>query len=149
MLSLTYGLRVGDAEDPLRVGFILGEQQRSCPFAIEVLLPQFGVTAAHHHRPFCLERFAQRRSVGDVISPGPLVAKPERRQDVQFGGLGTAVVDADLNQQIFGRFLGVLHEDVEVAVLVEHARIKQFVLQFLPRPLPACFNEVVRTGYAA
>ena len=43
--------------------------------------------------------------------------------------------------------LGVLDEDVEVAVLVEHARVEQFVLEFVPAPAAAGFDKVgVREG---
>ena len=43
-----------------------------------------------------------------------------------------AIVDADLHQDVLGRFLGVFHEHVEVTVLVEDAGVDQFVLEFLP-----------------
>ena len=50
---------------------------------------------------------------------------------MDFRGLGTPIVDADLDQDILGRFLGVFHEHVEVTVLVEDAGVDQFVLGFL------------------
>ena len=40
---LDVGTAVGHAEDPLRVGFVLGEQQRHVALAIEVALAQLGM----------------------------------------------------------------------------------------------------------
>ena len=74
--------------------------------------------------------------------PGPLVAEPERRQDVQLGRLRAAVVDGDLDQDVFGRLLGIFHEHVEVAVLVEHARVEQFVLHLVPAAAAAGLDKV-------
>ena len=34
---------IGDAEDALGVGLVLGEQQRHVPFAVEVAFAQFGI----------------------------------------------------------------------------------------------------------
>jgi len=56
-------------------------------------------------------------------------------------------MDGDLDQEVFGRPLGVLDEHVEVAVLVEHARIEQLVLHVVPAPAAARLHEVgVRVG---
>ena len=74
--------------------------------------------------------------------PGPLIAEPERRQDVQLGRLGAAVVDGDLDQDVFGRLLGVFDEHVEVAILVEHAGVEQFVLELVAAAAAAGLDEV-------
>ena len=68
--------------------------------------------------------------------PRPQVAKPERRQDVKFGRLGAAIVDRDLDEDVLRRFLGVLDEHVEVAVLVEDPGIDQLVLELVLSPAP-------------
>ena len=73
-------------------------------------------------------RLLQRRP-RTASAPRPDVAEPERRQDVQRRGLGAAVGDRDLDQDVFGRRLRVLDEHVEVAVAVEHARVEQLVLE--------------------
>ena len=39
-----------------------------------------------------------------------------------------AITHADLNQDVLGSLLGIFDEDIEVAVVVEDARIHQFVL---------------------
>ena len=85
---------VGDAEDALGVGLVLGEQQRDIALAVEVALAQLG-----DRRPAttlaaaCPATCWSDRPVGAAV-PGPLVAEPERRQDVQLGRLRAAVVDA-------------------------------------------------------
>jgi hypothetical protein len=43
---------------------------------------------------------------------------------VQHGGLGAAVGKGEADENVLGRGLGVLREDVEVAVLVEDARVE-------------------------
>ena len=41
------------------------------------------------------------------------------------------------------RVLGVLHEHVEVAILVEHAGIEQFILEFVPAPAAVGLDQIV------
>ena len=88
---------------------------------------------------------AGRRSTGRGASSRPrtTVAEPKRRQHVQLRRLGPAIVDADLDQDVFGRFLGVFHEHVEITVLVEDARVEQFVLELLAAPSAIGFDQVV------
>ena len=47
-----------------------------------------------------------------------------------------------LNENVLGRFLGILDEDVEVAVLVEDARVEQLVLELALAPAPVPVHEV-------
>ena len=58
-------------------------------------------------------------------------------------GFRAAVVDADLDQDVLGRRLGVFDEHVEVAILVEHAGVEQLVLELVPAPAAAGLDEVV------
>ena len=63
------------------------------------------------------------------------------------GRVGPAVLDGDLNEDVFRRRLGVLDEHVEVAVLIEHAGIEQLVFQVPAPSLLVRPNEVlVRVG---
>ena len=75
--------------------------------------------------------------------PGPLVAEPQPRQQVERGGIRPTVVDRAADQDIFRGGLGVLDEHVEVAVLVEHAGVEQLVLGLIPAPLVIRANQVV------
>ena len=61
---------------------------------------------------------------------------------MQFGRFGTAVVNADLNQDVVRRLFGILHEHIEIAILVKHAGIDQFVLELVAAPPPARFHKI-------
>ena len=50
---------------------------------------------------------------------------------MDFRRFRAAIVDADLDQNVLGRFLGVFHEHIEIAVLVKHAGVEQLVLEFV------------------
>ena len=78
-----------------------------------------------------------------AVAPGPGVAEPERRQQVQGRGLGTAVVGCDQQQDVVRRGLGVLDHHVEVAVLVEDAGVEQLVLEVLLAARPVGREEIV------
>src|SRR5262249_14000002 len=67
-----------------------------------------------------------------VLPRGPRPAEPERRQEVQRRRVRPAVDGADLDEDLAGRRLGILDDDVEVAVGVEDARVDQLVLQLVP-----------------
>ena len=138
---LDVGRAIGDAEDPLRVGFVLGEQQRHVAGAVQVALAQFGIDGLDDALLRSSRDLLQDRPVGRAL-PRPLIAKPERRQDVQLGRFRAAIVDRDLNQNVFGRLLGILDEHVEVAVLVEHARVEQLVLEFVAAAAAAGLHQV-------
>src|SRR6516225_1470547 len=75
-------------------------------------------------------------------APGPRVAEPQRRQDVQRCGLRPAVVAADLNQELFRRLLGVFDEYIEVTILVKDTGVEQFILEFIAVAVAAGVNEI-------
>ena len=80
----------------------------------------------------CQDHWLRNQSVGRTCSSA---------------GFRAAVVDGDLDQDVFGRLLGVLDEHVEVAILVEHAGVEQLVLELVPAPAAAGLDEVgVREG---
>src|SRR5262249_51557312 len=83
----------------------------------------------------------QARPFGPSL-PRPQIAEPERRQEMYFGRLRAAVMNNDLDQDIFRRFLGILDEDVEVPVVVEDSRVEQLVFRLVPPALPACLDEI-------
>jgi hypothetical protein len=51
---------------------------------------------------------------------------------MDLGCFRAAIVHRDFDEQIFRRFLRVLHEHIEVTVLIEHAGIEQLVLHLVP-----------------
>ena len=61
-------------------------------------------------------------------APGPAVAEPQRRQQLERRVLGPGVADLDAQADIVGRRLGVVDRHVPVAAVVEHAGVDQLVL---------------------
>ena len=93
--------------------------------------PGFADLGPTHRRP----RF--------VAAPRPGVAEPERRQEVDGGGLRAAVRHGDADRGIGRVRLGVFHLDVEVAVIVEDARVEELVLGIRPTSTRIGRDEVV------
>src|SRR5205807_9543957 len=90
---------------------------------------------------FSLDGRQRRPAV--VIAPGPGVAEPERRQQVQRRLLRSAVGDAHADQYVEWVDFGVFHADIEVAVFREDARVDQFVFGFLATPIAIRSDKVV------
>ena len=65
-----------------------------------------------------------------------------RGQDPQPGCFRPTIAHGDPNEHVFRTFLGILHEYVEVPVLIKNTRIEQFVLELFPRPTPVGFDQV-------
>src|ERR1017187_6555450 len=63
------------------------------------------------------------------VCPTPRVAEPQMWQEVEIGGAGTAVERFYANADIFGRFFGVLDEDIEIFIAIEDAGVEQFELR--------------------
>ena len=83
------------------------------------------------------------RRPGGARAPGPGVAEPDRGQQVEGRRVRSPIVHRDADQDVLGRGLGVLHDHVEVAVLVEHAGVEQLVLHLVPPPIPVGPHQVV------
>mmetsp|Transcript_44993 Transcript_44993/g.104938 ORF Transcript_44993/g.104938 Transcript_44993/m.104938 type:complete len:285 (+) Transcript_44993:1202-2056(+) len=64
-----------------------------------------------------------------IFLPGPGVSEPSLGEQVQLCLLTPAVVGRDLHQRVIHVRLRVLHHYVEVFVLIQDARVEQFVLQ--------------------
>ena len=74
-------------------------------------------------------------------SPGPRVAEPEGREEIQPRRLRTAIGDRDPDEHVVRRRLGVFHEDVEVAVGLEHARVGELELGVVSPAPPVFLDE--------
>ena len=82
--------------------------------------------------PPCCDQVLRNQSVG---------------RQVQGRRVGPAVEDADSNQHVLRRRLRIFDEDVEVAVLVEHAGVEQLVFWLVLAPAAVgCDEVVVREG---
>ena len=141
MPSLTYGVRFGTPK--IRWVFVSFSVKRSgtSPSQYEVALAELGRRRPGRRWPPWPADLLEDRPVGGAV-PGPQVAEPERRQDVELGRLGAAVVDADPDEDVLGRLLGILDEHVQVAILIEDARVEQLVLELVPAPAPAGLDQV-------
>src|SRR5260370_8323799 len=64
---------------------------------------------------------------------------------MEFGRFGTPIAYRDLDEDVFGRGLGVLDKDVEVAIIVEHPGVDEFEFA-LVAPAAAVFLDQRRVG---
>ena len=133
--------RVGRAEDSLIIGLVLGEEQRGLPFAIEEIVAEFGIGRGNAHDAVLRDDRSQGglRRFGP---PSPDIAKPERGKHVNRRHVRAAIAHADLDQNVGWRLLGVFHEDIEVAILVENASINQLVLRFSATAPPVRLDQI-------
>ena len=118
------------------VALVLGEQELRRSVARERRVAELGMG-----RPDRAALLAEDR-LRVLVSPGPGVPEPERRQHVEARRLRTAVVDRHADQDVLRSGLGVLDEDVEVPVVVEDPGVEQLVLELLARPPPIRLEEV-------
>src|SRR5688572_27012480 len=81
-------------------------------------------------------------------NPGrPVVTEPQCRQQMQVGSVRSPVDRRDPHQDVFGGALCVLHEHVEIAVLMEHAGVEQLVLHLVTAAPAVRLQQVgVRIG---
>ncbi len=132
---LHVGRGIGLSPESLGVALVLGEEQRRLPLAVEVVVGQRvlgegdGGVGNHHARPRMLHPLQGRLAAASA--PGPGVPEPERGEQMQGRRLGATVHRLDPDQEVLRSRLGVLDEDVEVAVLVEGAGVQQLVLQLV------------------
>ena len=59
-------------------------------------------------------------------TPRPGVAEPKRGQQAQRGGCRAAVDHGDANENVIRRPLGVFRENIEITVVIKHARVREF-----------------------
>ncbi len=75
-------------------------------------------------------------------APIPSVAEPERWQNMQIRGFESAVVRGDTDENIFCIRFGVFDEHIEVTVLIEDARIEQFIFGRVLTMLTICLHQI-------
>src|SRR5215831_5547950 len=76
-------------------------------------------------------------------TPGPGVAKPQVRQDMDRGRVRTTVTHFDAYADVFRARLGILDKDVKIPLGIEDARIEQLILPLIIAPLPTLLNELL------
>ena len=60
--------------------------------------------------------------------PRPVVAKPDLRNDVHRHYIWAAICHRVLNEEIVRPFLGILGDDIRVALLIKDTRVNDLVL---------------------
>ena len=140
VLGVQLAAGVAGAVDALTVGFVVGEQGRRRG-SVQVARPKpvmlrhvgiDGRAAIVGHQAHAARQLARDLRLGLCRRPpGPRVAEPQGRQDVERCGVGSAVVRSDPDRQVLRIGLGVLDEDVEVAIAIEYPGVEQLVLRTL------------------
>src|SRR5262249_33693080 len=145
------------AEEALVVGLVVGEQQAAAGRGVEEAAAEAVLDQQRLQRHGAGVVGDEAEGVGGGRSglddgarqrfggPRPGVAEPEVRQDVQRRGVGAAVVRRDADADVLGAGLGVLDDDVEVAIIGEDTGVEQFVLG-LARGAAAGFGDAVGVG---
>ena len=64
------------------------------------------------------------------------------RQDMQAGGLRPPIRDRDFDEHVIGGGFGIFDEYVEVALVIEDARIEQLKLRRAAIALPVFFDQL-------
>ena len=143
---LHVGRGVGRAVELLRVGLVLGEDQlwldaRSA-LGGEAEAAQRGVRGLHLAGRGGRERASGKVALGGA-APRPGVADPQGRQDLDGRVDRAAVGDGDAHQHVIGAGLGVLGLDVEVAVALEDARVRELELALVAAPAAVLLEELL------
>ena len=79
--------------------------------------------------------------LGRGAAPGPAVAEPELRQEVDLGRLGASIDRGQADEKVLGIGLRHLQEDVEVAATVEDPGVEDLELGILLPPPPVLLDQ--------
>src|SRR5439155_15223388 len=60
----------------------------------------------------------------------------------EVGGVGTTIGGSDTDQDVVSGGLGVFHDNVEIAILVEDPRVHELILAGMAVALPIFFHEL-------
>ncbi len=85
----------------------------------------------------------RQRRFARLARPRPSVARPELRQDMKCGWLICAVFDGNAHHDIVGRVLRILDNDIEIAVVVEHAGIEDFIFRLISAAPPVFLDQLL------
>jgi hypothetical protein len=133
---------IGRVKEPLRVGFVLGEEKFRGAFRIPEALPEVPVREGDGAAGLIPGHLTKRRA-GRGAAAGPIIAEPEGGQEVERGGFRAAVVHGDSDEQVLGGRLGVFDQDIKIAVLIKNPGVQQFILGPAAPALAVGCDEVV------
>ena len=133
-------------KEPHVVRFVLGEEQRHVALARQDELTEQGVLCRRRAHAFRRLRLTEVGLGGGAVgfgNPGrPVVAEPQRRQEMQVRRVRSAVDGRDAHEDVFGSTLGVFHEDIEIAVVLEDAGVEELVLHLIAGPPAVGLHQV-------
>ncbi len=112
-------LRVVLAVQSAAICFVVAEEQFRPAIAIDLVPAQFGML----RRDGAILCRSQLRFDSAVL-PGPGVPKPNLREQMDRRGLRPAVMDSDEHENILRPGLRIFDEHVEVAIIIEDARVE-------------------------
>src|SRR2546430_15027166 len=78
-----------------------------------------------------------------ISTPGPGIAKPERRQEGQASWRRATIDGTNADQDILWSGLGILDEDIEIAVLSENPSIVKLIFRILSAPSGIFIDELL------
>ena len=126
-----------DAIEPTDVGLVVAEQEGRVAFHVQSERTQLGMA--------CFDRARGRRPRAAVCASSPFQDQVLRNQTCGSTWIaavfGAAVVDRHPHQHVVRPGLGVLDEDVEVAVVVEDAGVEQLVLRLVLAAAPVLLDQ--------
>ena len=91
--------RVGRAEQPLCVGLILRKEKLRRAFRVKEAIPEISMGERDDTAGFLLSRLTNG-GAGDILPPGPVIAKSEGGQELERRRFRAAVMNGDPNEDI-------------------------------------------------
>ncbi len=82
-----------------RIGLILREEKRRRAFRVKEALTEIAMRERDDPAGFVLSQLA-KGGASDLIPPRPVIAKPERGQELERRRFRAAVMNGDLNEHI-------------------------------------------------
>src|ERR1700722_17911282 len=133
------GCSVFAAKQSPGVGLVFREQEFGRAFAVQPAVAKPLIIQFDHRiwRRADLMQFGTRLTA----SPRPHVPEPHSWQQPQRGNVRTTIRYRDLDQNIFRISLGVLHEHVEITVVIEYPGVQQFVFCLVFASAPILFDQ--------
>ena len=145
---LDVGRGVGRAEQPGVVVLVIGEQQRHLGIDMQVVVAErlleqrVGMVHLHHRPPGPVEP-RQHAAWSRRVFCDQVLRNQSVGSTCNGAASGPRLTTVMRDQQVLGRGLGVFDEDVEVAVVVEHAGVQQFVFGLVLAAAAVGLHQVV------
>src|SRR5262249_30530124 len=71
------------------------------------------------------------------------IAEPQCRKDMYQSRLRTAITHANPDENVLRTTLGVLHANIEIAIILKDAGVQQFILGVVSGSLPVLLHQIV------